>query len=410
MDSIFILLFELGFAAKFNFIGEISVSEIFLLLASVPLWKSLRPLNNRNLKTLSYLFIVLIGVQILTEFIVGNTFPNALKGIMVSVISYLHLCFLYRYFLRSPKVLAYACLGVALRAFFWNQDVEFESFSQGDVERTLYVKFVLSTFVTFFLLFLVQLGKSRRVWLYYSIFVFVGAGLLLSGARNAGVILILTGIGAALLRASSAKKFYLKLFIMLAVGYGGYCLYVSEVLKGGIKSGNSSQILDIRNPYNPIALLEMGRTEVPVGLVAFSDKPLTGWGYNAKDPDLYYSTLLFIYKNYKHEVIRNALTSDAKVPSHSVIVGLGTSNGILGFLIISCIFGYLLYRGVVPMRMLSQKERFVIFFFILNFTWNMWFSPFTVFRIFLPLNMAAILYMSQKLREHASEVSLQDLK
>ena len=130
MDSIFILLFELGFAAKFNFIGEISVSEIFLLLASIPLWKSLKPLNNRNLKTLTCLFIVLIGVQILTEFIVGNTFANALKGIMVSVISYLHLCFLYRYFLRSPKVLAYACLGVALRAFFWNQDVEFESFLQ----------------------------------------------------------------------------------------------------------------------------------------------------------------------------------------------------------------------------------------------------------------------------------------
>lgn len=410
MDSIFILLFELGFAAKFNFIGEISVSEIFLLLASIPLWKSLKPLNNRNLKTLTCLFIVLIGVQILTEFIVGNTFANALKGIMVSVISYLHLCFLYRYFLRSPKVLAYACLGVALRAFFWNQDVEFESFSQGDVERTLYVKFVLSTFVTFFLLFLVQLSKSRNAWLYYFIFVFVGTGLLLSGARNAGVILILTGIGAALLRASSAKKFYLKLFIMLAVGYGGYCLYVSEVLKGGIKSGNSSQILDIRNPYNPIALLEMGRTEVPVGLVAFSDKPLTGWGYNAKDPDLYYTTLLLIYKNYKHEVIRNALTSDAKVPSHSVIVGLGTSNGILGFLIISCIFGYLLYRGVVPMRMLSQRERLILFFFILSFIWNMWFSPFTVFRIFLPVNMAAILYMSQKLRGHASEVSFQDLK
>lgn len=329
---------------------------------------------------------------------------------MVSVISYLHLCFLYRYFLRSPKVLAYACLGVALRAFFWNQDVEFESFSQGDVERTLYVKFVLSTFVTFFLLFLVQLSKSRNAWLYYFIFVFVGAGLLLSGARNAGAILILTGIGAALLRASSAKRFYLKLFIMLAVGYGGYCLYVSEVLKGGIKSGNSSQILDIRNPYNPIALLEMGRTEVPVGLVAFSDKPLTGWGYNAKDPDLYYTTLLLIYKNYKHEVIRNALTSDAKVPSHSVIVGLGTSNGVLGFLIISCIFGYLLYRGVVPMRMLSQRECLILFFFILSFIWNMWFSPFTVFRIFLPVNMAAILYMSQKLRGHASEVSFQDLK
>lgn len=410
MDSIFILLFELGFAAKFNFIGEISVSEIFLLLTSIPLWKSLKPLNNRNLKTLTWLFIVLIGVQILTEFIVGNTFANALKGIMVSVISYLHLCFLYRYFLRSPKVLAYACLGVALRAFFWNQDVEFESFSQGDVERTLYVKFVLSTFVTFFLLFLVQLSKSRNAWLYYFIFVFVGAGLLLSGARNAGVILILTGIGAALLRASSAKRFYLKLFIMLAVGYGGYCLYVSEVLKGGIKSGNSSQILDIRNPYNPIALLEMGRTEVPVGLVAFSDKPLTGWGYNAKDPDLYYTTLLLIYKNYKHEVIRNALTSDAKVPSHSVIVGLGTSNGVLGFLIISCIFGYLLYRGVVPMRMLSQRECLILFFFILSFIWNMWFSPFTVFRIFLPVNMAAILYMSQKLRGHASEVSFQDLK
>ena len=410
MDSIFILLFELGFAAKFNFIGEISVSEIFLLLASFPLWKSLKPLNNRNLKTLTCLFIGLIAVQILTEFIVGNTFANALKGIMVSVISYLHLCFLYRYFLRSPKVLAYACLGVALRAFFWNQDVEFESFSQGDVERTLYVKFVLSTFVTFFLLFLAQLSKNRSNLLYNFIFIIFGVGLLLSGARNAGAILVLAGIGAALLRASSAKKFYLKLIIILSVGYGAYCLYVGEVLKGGIKSGNSSQILDIRNPYNPIALLEMGRTEVPIGLVAFSDKPLTGWGYNANDPDLYYNTLLLVYKNYKHEVIRNVLTSDAKVPSHSVIVGLGTSNGVFGFLIISCVFCYLLYLGVVPMRMLSQRERLILFFFLLSFIWNMWFSPFTVFRIFLPVNMAAILYMSQKLRGHASEVSLQGLK
>jgi len=62
------------------------------------------------------------------------------------------------------------------------------------------------------------------------------------------------------------------------------------------------------------------------------------------------------------------------------------------------------------MRMLSQRERLILFFFLLSFIWNMWFSPFTVFRIFLPVNMAAILYMSQKLRGHVSEFSLQDLK
>ncbi len=51
------------------------------------------------------------------------------------------------------------------------------------------------------------------------------------------------------------------------------------VMTGNIKAGNTEQLLKSSNPYNPIEILKMGRTDSLIPFYAFMDSPLVGWGY-----------------------------------------------------------------------------------------------------------------------------------
>ena len=94
MQSLFFILFELGFQVKYNLIGEISASELFLLFSSFYYLAKINPFKNPLLKKLTIVFVLLILVQIITEDIIDNSRNNALKGIFINIVAYLHICFL----------------------------------------------------------------------------------------------------------------------------------------------------------------------------------------------------------------------------------------------------------------------------------------------------------------------------
>ena len=389
INKIILILFEIGFGIRLHLIGVISPSELFLLLSCPYYFSRLRIYYNRGLYKLSLLYLGLISVQIITEYWVGNSFNNAARGIAVSVVSYFHVLFLYFYFIKSRSLIVYALIGIIIRLAIFGND--FSDIEIGDREFLGLLKFRIVPIVTHILILLAVLKPTLN---FTPILCICGILLIILGARSGGGILFVAGLVNYFL--TIRHKFQFKnLRLILAIGciflYGCYCIYVQEVLKGNIKSGNSEQLLKVNDPYNPIYLLMTGRSETFVGFIAFTDKPLTGWGAWTNDPQMKYHRLQAKFSKRKY----NASYQPKKViPSHSVLIGSGMMNGIFAFIFMLCIFIFCLKRAYIVLKTDDLYKTAILILFI-DFIWVMMFSPQSSFRYITPLEIAFILISYQ---------------
>jgi hypothetical protein len=384
--KLLLFLFEFGFLLKFQFFGTMSVSEIFLLLAGVPLISSLKPLKDPNLSLLSFLYLLLIFVQSLASaFHPNNSVSNDMKGIAVSVVGFLHVLFLYRNCREDLRLLGYAFAGYS--AYFMAKWVLNERPIDPELIQLVFLKFY----------FVPALGAGLMLWLLYSIkssrvksfaYIFLGALFVTLGTRSAGSFFFLPGVFSLLIAKYNRLRNY-KLFVplIIVVGYVFYCFYTYLVLSGDITNGNTFQTLKLVNPYNPVNLLITGRTEIFAQWVAFTQKPLWGWGSWADDPNMYFHRLMTIIKDVEGKVV---LDNEDSLPNHSVIVGAGMTHGVFALIAIFSIFILVMKR---TFQSLNMNTRFVLplLFVTVDFFWNMWFSPPSSFRYNIPMDMVLIL-------------------
>ncbi|MDR1895707.1 MAG: hypothetical protein LBR10_02835 [Prevotellaceae bacterium] len=387
-NGILLFLFELGFALQFNIVGTISLSELFLIVFSVFIINKKLFRNYPDLKKITLLYIGLLGAQIVSEVVVHNTLNNSLKGIAVTVVSYLHFIFLFRYFIRDRKYILYTITGAILCKFILGSQTE------GSIAGTLtgedigLLKFYIAPAVINIVLVFSAFIKRKRISL---IAIFTGGVLVILGTRSSGATLVLTGMVTYVIVSGKyviRKKQLLRIAIVTVIlGYGLYTIYVNEVLSGNITSGNSGQLLEIENPYNPIVLLETGRTEVFVGFIAFMDKFWFGHGAWALDETGKYHLLMALYKN---KDVDTNFEYDDIIPAHSVLIGSGMYNGIFAFIFMLTIFIFFIKRGF---KSLSKHDPYVMIVvsFLISLIWNGLFSPTSHFRISMPLYFATFL-------------------
>ena len=396
MIKIFFVLFEMGFLVKWNFIGEISISELFLIFSSIYYVSRTRPFHNTVLRSTSYLILALILVQIITESIIGNELNNALKGIAINIVAFLHICFLYYYLRKDRRNVVWFALGFLLRYLLLFSETDFDDLTYEDIEpdsvSLYFIKFKLVPVIDALLVILAVYFYKRSFGLFALI---IGVVLVILGARSGGAIIIISGLVTFLLFKRKGVKSFLKfhIIILLIISYVFYCVYANQVLNGKIKSGNSEQLLKVENPYNPINLLMMGRTEVFVGFIAFTDRPWTGWGAKAIDPDYYYRYLMMELNSKDYKVPNK----DFIIPSHSVLIGSGMKNGIFAFSCMLLIFFIVVKRSYFLLKF-SNDYYYIICYYLLFFIWNMLFSPQSAFRYIIPLPIAFI-YVSWELKK-----------
>lgn len=125
---------------------------------------------------------------------------------------------------------------------------------------------------------------------------YLGALFIVMGARSGGLTLFIVGgiyiyVSNNKIRIPQLKKRLLTIFTCTLLLYE--CVYVPMVMTGNIKAGNTEQLLKSSNPYNPIEILKMGRTDSLIPFYAFMDSPLVGWGYWATDVGHKYAKMLF---------------------------------------------------------------------------------------------------------------------
>lgn len=378
-------LVEFLFGYQFNIGGQISVGELYILFWYILKWNELK--KQSPFKELWRLYLTLIMAQIFSEFFVSNGLINSLRGIMVTVFSLLHVSFLIYHVNISSRYLVamFAAAGLSILFFINPEEASIQSVLEG--ENAAFVKMRIAP----------MLGcLAAAISIYMSsiinviIFVFLGAALVVLGARSGGMFMIITGVLGYLLSKGKRIRFTSPLFIIaLILCYFMYVLYVDAVLSGTVQSGNNHQLLDLSNPYNPLELLVRGRGEFFVGITAFIDEFWLGHGAWAMDTTRKYWRLLAEI----HGGVYYSGLGTIWMPVHSVFLGWGVYNGVLAFLAgIRIVFKYI-KMGFKAFKWINRTPYiYILAYSITAFLWNGLFSPPSHFRLTLPVFMAGIYF------------------
>ena len=395
---IVIILFELGWSISFNLIGTLTLSELFLIL-SAPFYVTNAILKKDNdLAILFKLYLFLLGSQIVAELFVSNGFDSSLKGISITIVSFLHVNFLYRYIKQDLRLIGVLVLFQVVMMIVRGPayDAEGSVMSALEGESVVWLKFYFAPIIRNVLL-LCSLLFYRKV--YPIIFIVIGMMFVVAGARSGGGMMCIIGLGVYMLQNNLFVKKFLKIGIVIVcmLGYCLYVLYVDSVMSGRITAGNNIQLLDCNNPYNPIELLMRGRSEVWCGWIALKDKPLFGHGAWAIDGTHYYARMMALMHddNFVYDPSRRYL-----VPAHSVVIGYGVWHGMFASLGIIFIVVFFIKRMFRIVFNIPHKYQLLLVSFAIQIIWNTLFSPNSHFRQTLPISFAIILSLYYFEKKH----------
>lgn len=404
---ILLFLFELGFGVKFYIVGEISISELFLLVYTPFIIAKIRWQKTKELKAITLAFSALLVAQIFSEVLVSNGLSSSLKGLAITVVSYLHFIFLF-YFLTKDKrlILVIILSQIAMKLFF---GTSLEEQSAEDIlagEAATYLKFYIAPLTILIFLAISVIYKNRSFPILFSL---LGIVFILLGARSSGGMVLFAGMVAYLMEHKqlipNKRALVVTFVLLLLAGYAFYVYYVNRVLEGEITSGNSQQLLLCKNPYNPLELLMAGRGEVWVGWQAFMDRFWFGHGAWAYDTTGHYQRLMYTLSDNILALTKDKVSYHFLIPSHSVVVGCGMMNGIFAFLSMIYIIFYFLKRGFITLGGCERKYLLVLAYYEYNLFWNALFSPQSHFRQTLPIAFAIILILYLSDRNQKKQIS-----
>lgn len=388
------IIFLLAFFSKMiiNVGGEISPTFIIILL-STPIWyKNIS--SNKLIQPFIRIFYIILTIQILWIAFAQTTLIIQIKAVLITLSGLLFFLFYYYIFINRPTLLKWHLLGIFTSSFFFiNVLAEVEGSDFGFWKFQLYPRIVS-------LIILICICFSHKKSIYYSspiILILLGTLGLTTGARSAGLSPFIAGIILLFVlykKNLSIRKINKSIITTILMMYLTYALlYVPNVLNGTITSGNSEQLKQIENPYNPLNLLMMGRTDAIVPFIAFLDKPLTGWGYFTPDPNLKYRHLMSTLTNDVKTISENIFyLKDLPIPGHSVVGYYACSYGIIVFILL-CIF--IIRFSKFLLASLIFKDELVIYrvYIYIYILWNLLFSPISHFKT-LPGEIAILIALS----------------
>lgn len=388
---ILLFLFELGFGINFNIVGRISISELFLLVYTPFIIAKIRWQKAKDLRIITMAYIVLLVAQIFSEALVSNGLANSLKGLAITVISYLHFIFLFYNLTKDKRFILVIVLSqIAMKLVF---GTSFEEQSAEDIlagEAATYLKFYIAPLTILTFLAISVIYQNRNFPMLFSL---LGIAFILLGARSSGGMALFAGMVAYLMEHKniipSKRVLVIISLVLLSISYAFYVYYVNLVLSGEITSGNNRQLFLCKNPYNPIELLMAGRTEVWVGWQAFMDKFWLGHGSWALDVTGRYQRLMA----EMHGARLSIIDFNYQVPAHSVLIAMGMKNGIMAFLIQGFILIFFLIKGFFALKKCDIRYALVLSYYIFSCFWNALFSPSSHFRLTLPISFAIILVL-----------------
>ncbi|HET7734315.1 MAG TPA: hypothetical protein VFK73_10800 [Paludibacter sp.] len=379
-----ILLIVLSFF-DFNFIGTISLADIYILLASPFLiyktnWK------DKSLKFITLTYSLYLIVQIISEFTISNTIENTSKGLALTIVSFFTFLFYYDRAKFKPKIFLLLFAGIALRIIVKDTELGWNLFEMATFKfkiGPILISVIL--IISYYLLYKQKYTITALIFLISSIVFFA------LDSRSTGLILLLIAIYLKKdFRHITFRKTIRVIIISILPLFGLYSIYVKTVLSGNFAGSHTyKQYSMLNNPYNPLEILLIGRAEIPVALKAIYDKPLTGHGSWARDKSGKYRSMQADLSHFQTDREMELFINSDKngLPTHSVILGAGAYNGIFALIFITIIVLFFIRKCKFALMDNTPFKAILLYtmFFII---WNALFSPLPHFRFTLPLYFA----------------------
>lgn len=379
-NKIIFILALIFMGLRINIIGNISITEIFVLLYSPYLFYEYRKTKIPYLKVLCSLFIALIIVQILSEYFIGNTLTNAMKGIAGTIMALLLFLFFFEKLCKDVSLIKWIPIVGIIRLILFG-----DQFGFSETGEDTYFKFYLAPIISFVVCYL-SLSKVKLIKKFI-LLIFLAASLIIiiGGARSSGFSLLFSTLLCFIYEkynTFSLKRIFPLLIVVIVAFQLFYAfLYVPKVASGewGSKQ-NQEQLARIGNSRNVFLMLFSARADFYVSYLAFCDKPLWGHGAWAKDKGLKYAKIqaqLFS----KDETSKTNINKGIEhwVPMHSVVMGMGTRNGIFAFLIFLVIFILMYYIGIKALLPKAPYNIFLIYMLVSSFQ-HLLFGPISILK------------------------------
>lgn len=350
-----------------SLIGSISLTELFVLARIPHLINWGNKLRSLEFKKITLLYSLLLVTQIIAEICVGNNFINALKGVMVTVMSYFLFVFYLELLLKDITIIKWTPLTIIASLIIFGDQFGFAL--RG--EETFF-KFYLAPVVTNLVLFLILQGNK---WIQKNIILITGVTSLFviaGGARSGGFSLLFATLAYFIYiryKTISWRKILPGVIIIVIIFQFFYAfVYIPKVVSGEWGSNqNRDQLARVDNSKNVLMMIFTARTDFFVSWQAFMDKPISGHGAWANDENSKY--LKMLYSLHGDEIIAGSSTNDSLIPVHSVVVGMGTQHGIFKFIIFCVLFIYIYKLGLKTLnKKLPRSYNFyLIYLWITSF-------------------------------------------
>ena len=388
-----------------EFVGRLMLAEVIALL-SLP-FINIRRLFNKY-KLLNFVVTCLISLllfQILSD-IVNESLPvDFIKGWAVILVSLLSIIFLVDNLSKSYNGIIYYLFAIMIARMLFSEgelDIEIMKYD------TNYFKVRFSRFLNPAVM-LIGCYFFLKKKITTASLIFFSYGVLSVGldARSTGLIFILSSfllLAKNLKIRFTSRRLIILGLLVLFVAYGLYVIYINQVLYNDAGGYNArTQIEMMGNPYNPLQLLYYGRPEISVLFQAGLDKPIFGYGSWGKDPENYYSEMIYLitgrYSEYSAGYIR----------AHSLAIGYWAYAGIGGLIAILLLFLKLfsvvfeIYRSKYYPSTLP-----ILLALTISMAWDLLFSPIGHLRTEFPLfaSLVIVEYERWNTARHQSKNAL----
>ena len=391
MVNLFYILFAISFSFKTNFIGDLYLSQIFIVLISIYFFLK----NSDHLKLISYekkiLFLIILWFfnQIVSDLVNQTSFNNSARGNAKILITYLSF---YSFFKlsKSPnisliKILLWICIvNLFLMFTAYNNSFMLSWKFSGGVSLSISL-----------IIFFNQYYKNYLTNNYLLILIF-GLGILslLIGTRYVFLFNALFVFYIILFEKFSIKQtipiVLSSLIFYLFITNVYEMLIVNELLPNTLLEKQISQ-------NSELGVLLGGRGEIYSSYMAIVDAPILGHGSWAENCD-------YIYAIYDQKILFNPNVkfdlSNCLIKSHSVILGSWVNSGIFGFMFWFYIIIILIKKLIIKVQTNNVSLTLLIYLAI-SLSWDIIFSPYGGTRmVYAPLCIVIILMQNNEKIPH----------
>lgn len=183
---VLILVILLGY--RINLVGSISLTELYVILQIPTLCKWMNNLHFSDLKKLRNMFIILLFSQIFSEFLLRNSWQNAVKGLMITIMTFFIILFFMREIIAKKVSLTTIPLGMILSLLIFGDQFGYAEFGDENVFFKFYiVPLIMNGACIIFLLNKKWINKN-------TVLIFLGSSMfmMIGGSRTGGFTMLLS--------------------------------------------------------------------------------------------------------------------------------------------------------------------------------------------------------------------------